>query len=254
VSSKVTEVAGAVESGVNSLEGLVVSKISSAVASAQTAVVREVNETYADFVNELELKGFYSIYLRSTCEGEYVTPTGQNITVGESALPPNGTKMEADSCSKHSALNPLGLILVLFYIGIFFAGVSVLLGIWGMICFSRKLAILNAVGALPALGFLGLGTVGTHGFAVAVTKLLNLLTGKLGLRTDYGGRWIAMAWAMTILVLINIAIWTVLAIFGDHMKVSRTKKSSNGLPEHEMKSVHGNHDSPSGSDRYDNRF
>jgi hypothetical protein len=253
VSSKVTEVSGAVESGVNSIENLVVSKISSAVASVQSAMVETVDDTYNDWIDDLDLKGFYSIYLRSTCEGEYVTPDGKNITVGDSAFPPNGTSMDTDSCSKHSSLNPLGLIRILFYIGIFFAGLSLLLGIWGMICFSRKLAILNAVGSLPALGFLGLATVATHGLAVAVSKLLNLLTRDVGLETEFGGKWIAMAWAMTILVLVNIGLWTVLALFGERFSKNGKsgRKSGKALPEHEMKTVHSRNSPSSEERRYD---
>ncbi|EGP90143.1 unnamed protein product [Zymoseptoria tritici ST99CH_1A5] len=249
ISSKASEVGGAIESGVNSVEGLVISKINSAFMSVQTAMTDTINDAYTDTIDELNLKGAYAVYLRSTCSGEYVTPDGKNITIGESAFPPNGTKMDVNRCSQHSSLNPLGLVRVLFYIGIIFAGLSVLLGIWATFCFSRKLAILNAIVALPALGFLGLATVATHGFAVAVSKILNLLTGKLGLETDYGGKWIAMAWAMTILILVDIGLWTILALFGDHLHTPRRNKTAKGLPEHEMKAVHGNGSPP--SERFD---
>lgn len=155
--------------------------------------------------------------MRTTCEGEYITPSGQNITIGESPLPPNGTHKHVDSCSSHSALNPLGLIRVLFEIGIFFTGVALLVAIWGTVRYSRKKALLNIVVSLPAITFLGLATILTHGLSVAVSKLLNLLGSGIGLKTEYGGKFIALAWATVILLLVNIGLWIILVFFAKNL-------------------------------------
>lgn len=155
--------------------------------------------------------------MRTTCEGQYVTPSGQNITIGESAIPPNGTHKSVDSCSSHSALNPLGLIEILFEIGIFFTGLSLLVAIWTAIHYTRKKALLNTIISLAALAFLGLGTILTHGVAVAISKLLNLLGSEIGLRTQYGGKFLALAWATVILIIVDIGLWVLIGLFGDNV-------------------------------------
>lgn len=171
--------------------------------------------------------------MRTTCEGEYVTPSGQNITIGDSPPPPNGTHKVVDSCSSHSALNPLGLIRILFEIGIFFTGLALLVAIWTTVRFSRKKALLNCIVSVAALSFLGLATILTHGLSVAASKLLNLLGSGIGLKTEYGGKFIALAWATVILMLVNIGLWVVLGFWGENLSKLSRKKKNDTLPNSE---------------------
>ncbi|KAF2209985.1 hypothetical protein CERZMDRAFT_46172 [Cercospora zeae-maydis SCOH1-5] len=249
IESKATAVASAVESKASSVEGIVVSKISSAVASIQTAVIEQVNETYSDFLSTLDLDGFYSVHLVTTCSGEYVTPQGVNITIGSSPLPPNGTHKIIEECKDHSSLNPLSLVRVLFAFGIFFAGLCLLTSVWATFSFSRTKAILNAVLCIPALGFFALGSAATHGIATASVALINVLGDDVGLKANVGKKLLALVWATTILVLVCACLWTILCFTGDHLPTnfkrsgSRSggyvdEKNSRGLPQHEMKNVH----------------
>lgn len=246
IQSKATAIASAVESKASSVEGIVVSKISSAVASVQTAVVEQVNETYSDFLATLDLDGFYSVHLVTTCSGEYRTPSGVNITVGGSPLPPNGTEKIIEECKDHSALNPLSLVRVLFEIGIFFTGLCLLASIWAVVSYSRKKAILNVVLCVPALGFFALGAAATHGIATAAAAVINVLGDDVGLKANAGNKLIALVWATTILVLISACLWTILAFTGEHLPNLRrshrsgemSEKNPDGLPQHELNIVH----------------
>lgn len=140
-----------------------------------------------------------------------------------------------DSCSSHSALNPLGLIRILFEIGIFFTGLTLLVAIWATTRYSWKKACLNIICSIAALVFLGLGTVLTHGLSIAASKLLNLLGSGIGLKTEYGGKFIALAWATVILLLVNIGLWVLLGFFGD--KLPGAQRRGKTTAEHEMEKM-----------------
>ncbi|KAI5358351.1 hypothetical protein Slin15195_G108040 [Septoria linicola] len=245
IESKATAVASAVESKASSIEGVVASKISSAIASAQTAIVEQVNETYTDVLSSLDLQGFYSIHMLTTCSGDYKTPNGVNITVGGSPLPPNGTHKIVETCSKHSSLNPLSLIRVLFETGIFFTGLCLLTSLWATICFSRKISIINIVVSLPALGFLSLASAATHGIATAAPAVLNFLGEEVGLKAHAGQSFITLVWATTILVLVNACLWTILCFTAEHLpdlstlrRLNRNNDDGYTMPAHELKIVH----------------
>lgn len=155
--------------------------------------------------------------------------------------------MVVDSCSSHSSLNPLGLIEILFEIGIFFTGLAFLVAIWTAIRYSRKKAALNCVISVAALAFLGLATILTHGLAVAVSKLLNLLGSGIGLRTTYGGKFIALAWATVILLIVNIGLWTIIVLFLGNLPGGeglRRGASSSGSKRDPEKSHHNNISGP----------
>ncbi|KAF7197277.1 hypothetical protein HII31_01388 [Pseudocercospora fuligena] len=201
IESKATAIASGVESGINSIEALAANKISSALNSAQTSVVEAINDTYMDFIEEMDLSDFYAIHLRTTCSGEYVMPNGTNVTIGVSAPPPNGTEKHIISCDQHSNLNPLIFIRVCYYVGIICLGLALLLSIWSVISFSRKKVIANVILILPALGFLALASVSSHGIAIGAAAVLNFLGDGIGIQANKGGKFIALTWATTILVL-----------------------------------------------------
>ncbi|KXT16544.1 hypothetical protein AC579_6279 [Pseudocercospora musae] len=217
IGSKATAIASGVESGINSIEALAASKISSALNSAQTSVVEAINDTYMDFIEEMHLSDFYAIHLRTTCLGEYVMPNGTNVTIGVSAPPPNGTEKHIVACDQHSNLNPLIFIRMLYYISIICLGLALLLSIWSVISFSRKKVIANVIFILPALGFLALASVSSHGIAIGAAAVLNFLGDGIGIQANKGGKFIALTWATTILVLVNLGLWVLLFLVGEHL-------------------------------------
>ncbi|EME78765.1 uncharacterized protein MYCFIDRAFT_43509 [Pseudocercospora fijiensis CIRAD86] len=207
-----------------------VSKISSALNSAQTSVVEAINDTYMDFIEEMDLSDFYAIHLRTTCSGEFVMPNGTNVTIGVSAPPPNGTEKVITSCDQHSDLNPLIFIRVLYYIAIICLGLALLLSIWSVISFSRKKVIANVIFCLPALGFLALASVSSHGIAIGSAAVLNFLGDGIGIRANKGGKFIALTWATTILVLVDLGLWVLLFLVGERLPGVKDR----GVREKEM--------------------
>ncbi|KXT01803.1 hypothetical protein AC578_2023 [Pseudocercospora eumusae] len=239
IGSKATAIASGVESGINSIEALAASKISSALNSAQTSVVEAINDTYMDFIEEMDLSDFYAIHLRTTCSGEYVMPNGTNVTIGVSAPPPNGTEKHIVTCDQHSDLNPLIFIRVLYYISIICLGLALLLSIWSVISFSRKKVIANIIFILPALGFLALASVSSHGIAIGASAVLNFLGDGVGIQANKGGKFIALTWATTILVLVDVGLWVLLFLVGGHLpgvkdRVGREKEKEMERESHEL--------------------
>lgn len=217
IESKATAIASGVESGINSIEAIAASKISSAVHAAQTSVVEAVDNTYMDFIHDLHLRDFYAIHLRTTCAGEYLMPNGTNVTIGLSGPPPNGTTKHIDSCSQHSNLNPLIFIRILYYLSIVCLALALPLSIWSVISFSRQKALANLLFCLPALGFLTLASVSSHGIAISAAAVLNFLGDGLGIKATRGEKFIALTWATTVLVLVDLGVWTLLFLAGEHL-------------------------------------
>jgi hypothetical protein len=245
VQSAIESKATAVASAVDSVEGLVASKISSAIASVQTAAVGFVNETYQDFLAEMDLQPFYSIHMLATCEGGYVTGDGKtNISIGASPAPTNGTRKVVDACHKHSSLNPLVVIRVLFEAAIFFTGLSFLLAIWATLRFTRGFAVLNVIASLPALALLVVASAATHVLAIGASAILNFFGQVVGVRVESGGKFMGLAWGATILMLANLCLWLVLVFAADKLPAGggrdrkRGEMSEKNLPKHEMKSPH----------------
>jgi hypothetical protein len=237
VESKATAAASAIESKASSIEAAVASKIISAVHTVQTSVASSINNTYLDALHDLNFKDFYSIHLRTTCVGEYITPTGDNITIGISPAPPNGTHGEIQKCKEHSSLNPLILIRVFYYLGAIFTGVALLTTILGLVRFSRKVAILNIMTTAVALCFLVLGSALSHGFAIAAAGLIDFISNGIGVDAKAGRKFIALTWATTILVAISCGLWVVLALLGKRLPRGGKRVPSAGSDKnsgHEM--------------------
>lgn len=226
VESKATSAAGAVESAV-------ASKVQSAIEAVKTALVREVNEAYLDFVDEMDLKGFYAVHMMTTCEGEYVYPNGTNYTISLTAPEPKNGTLDGKvfTCENHSMLNPLTLVKVLYWIGIVFTGLALAIGIWGAARYSRKLAILNVLATLPGVMFIALASAATHAFAAGAAGLVNFVGNGIGISGQSGGKFVALTWATTVLLLVNMCLWSLLAVLGERVQFPRRRNGGGEVGE-----------------------
>ena len=218
VESKVESKASAVQSKptavASSMESAVESRISTAIGSLQTQAVKAVNDAYGNVIEELELQGFYSIHVSSTCEGTYRYQNGTNVTVGSIANPEEDGKIRAhvDSCEKRSDLDPMSLIKVLYWAGVISTGITLATSLAAIILTGRKWAIINAVGSAPPFIIFLLASSTTHGIGMGGAKFVNFIGNGIGLEAYKGGKFIALTWACTTLVLLNGIIWALLAV------------------------------------------
>lgn len=238
--SEGTAVASAVQSKATVVEGAIVSKIDSALAKAEGAIIEAVNDAYGDLIKALELKDWYSVYMTTSCEGQYAYPNGTNVTLGAIMdVPSNTTEMHqiADLCTKQSALDPVGIVRILYEISIVLCGISLLLGVWGTVRFSRKTALLNALGSLPALLLLALASAAVNGVASGAATLINFLGDEVGVTGYAGHKFIALSWSTAFLTLVNASLWLVLAFVGKklHLPTRHTgTEKLHSLAGHEM--------------------
>ncbi|KAI6909823.1 hypothetical protein KC318_g1371, partial [Hortaea werneckii] len=192
ISSKASAVESAVTSKASAIESAAQSKANSAMGSLQTKVVEAINDAYDGIIDELDLSDFYDVHISSTCKGTYKYKDGKNETVsaGKPAKDNDDKEVSAhvDSCEKHSALDPMGLIRVLYWAGIALTVVSVLLGWAGVFLKSRKMAIFNCLATLPAFLFLVLASAVTHGIGMGAAKFINFIGGEIGVRGYKGGK------------------------------------------------------------------
>ncbi|EME38091.1 hypothetical protein DOTSEDRAFT_141225 [Dothistroma septosporum NZE10] len=214
--------------------------------AVKTAIVHEVNDAYLDFIHEMDLKGFYAVHLMTTCEGQYLYPNGTNYTINLTAPDPrNGTLHgKVSTCEDHSALNPLSLVKALYWVGIVFTGFALGVGVWGAVRYSRKLAILNVLATIPGLMFIALASAATHAFAAGAAGLVNFVGHGIGISGQSGGKFIALTWATTCLLLVNMLLWSLLAVLGERVMVPKQKShlsEKGALPmeeDHEMRIRH----------------
>ncbi|RMZ09326.1 hypothetical protein D0862_03649 [Hortaea werneckii] len=231
ISSKASVVESAVTSKASAVESAAKSKANSAMGSLQTKVVEAINDAYDGIIDELDLSDFYDVHISSTCKGTYKYKDGKNETVSAGKPAKDDADKEnyphVDSCEKHSALDPMGLIRVLYWAGIALTVVAVLLGWAGIFLKSRKIAIFNCLATLPAFLFLVLASAVTHGIGMGAAKFINFIGGEIGVRGYKGGKFIALTWACTALLLANGLLWGFLVVLR-----GRAEKSAHSVPEY----------------------
>ncbi|KAK3629461.1 hypothetical protein LTR56_018000 [Elasticomyces elasticus] len=208
--SAVHSASSIVHSKASSIESVVSSKATSALGAAQTSIIKAVNNAYHDAINELELKGFYAIHISATCEGTYQFKNGTNMTVGDSGLPTKGTHMVVDRCSSHSVIDPMQLIRIVYWIGIVLTAISFILAVGGLVRPTRKMALLNIFGTIPAFIVILLASSVTHGIAVGAEHLVNFLGSHIGVEGKSGAKFLQLTWATVILLLIDMIFWGLL--------------------------------------------
>ncbi|KAK4544252.1 hypothetical protein LTR36_004462 [Oleoguttula mirabilis] len=214
--SKATSIESAVQSEATSIQSAAISKANSALAAVETGLVKVVDKVFNGIISELNLTDFYAIHISTTCQGVYKFKNGTDITPGNSSLPGKGTHEHVDSCSAHSALDPMSLVRILYWIAIVFTGAAFLLGIAGIVLTSRKVALWNIIGTAPAFCLFLLASAVTHGIALGAAKLINFVGGDVGIAGYAGHKFLTLTWSVTALLLVNMLLWTLLKVASAH--------------------------------------
>lgn len=221
--SKVTSAKSEVESKASSAESAAKSKASSAVSSVQTKLVEAVNKAYRGAIEGLDLQDFYAIHISSSCTGTYQYPDHKNYTAGDSGEKLDDLRAHVDKCESHSAVNPFQLVRVIYWIGVVLTAAAFVLGIVGIVRPTKKMAIINVFGTLPAVIFMGLASAVTHGMAVGAAHLITFVGEKITVTGTAGQKFIQLSWATTVMLLVNLAFWVLIFFL-----IGRMAKKSDG--------------------------
>jgi hypothetical protein len=128
-----------------------------------------------------------------------------------------------DSCEGHSAVNPFQIVRIVYWIAVVMTAIVLILGIFGVVRPTKKVAMINVLGSLPAVIFMGLASALTHGMATGAAHLINFVGNKIGITGVAGSKFITLTWTTTIMLLVNMSFWA-LAFF----LIGRVAKKSGG--------------------------
>nr|OQO18804.1 hypothetical protein B0A51_14711 [Rachicladosporium sp. CCFEE 5018] len=227
--SKAASIESAASSKVSSAEAKASSAVDSALASAETSIVKAVNKAYHSAIEGLELEGWYAIYISSTCHGDYAFKNGTNVTVG-AAYRDEPVHRVTNTCSGHSAINPLQLVRVLYWIAVVLTGISFGCEVIGMVKpTSRKVALINICALGTAFLFLGLASSITHGVAVGARHLINGIFASIAVSGEVG-KFVQLSWATTCLILLSIGFWILAFVFAGRVAESERVRDDARVP------------------------
>lgn len=213
---EVSEATSYLHSKADSVTSAVAAEASSLVEEIGDALIKVIDDAYTGLIDELNIKGFYNVHVMASCKGTYQFQDGTNLTVGESRPPtptgPYSTRKHVDSCELHSAVDPMNLIRIVYWIAVVHICAAFLTAAWATFrgC-SKKLLLANLGLTGFALVAMALASVVVHGLAVAATKVINFLGSDLGLAAYLGQKFLAMTWATVGLLGLNMIVW--LAIY-----------------------------------------
>jgi len=220
--SKATSVKSQVSSKASSAKSAATSDANSAISSAQNKIIEVVNKAFHAAINGLDLQDIYNVHISSSCVGTYVYKDGKNYTMGDTK-DLDELRPHINSCEGHSAVNPFQLVRIIYWIGVVLSAAAFVLGLVGIIKPTKKTALINVFGTLPAVIFMGLASAITHGMAVGAAHLITFIGDKIGVTGVSGQKFIQLTWVTTIMLLINLSLWAVVFFI-----IKRMDKSGSG--------------------------
>jgi hypothetical protein len=222
LSSKASSAKSNVSSKAASATSAAKGAVNSGISSLQDKIIELVNKAFHAAIDGLDLHDITAVHISSSCSGTYVYKDGKDYTAGDTK---NLDKLRPhiDSCASHSAVNPFQLVRIIYWIGVVFSAVALILGLAGVIKTTKKMALINIFGTLPAVIFMGLASAVTHGMAVGAAHLVTFIGDKIGVTGVAGQKFVQLTWATTILLLVNLCLWAVVFFL-----LGRMAKSAGG--------------------------
>jgi hypothetical protein len=202
-----------------------------------------INDAIGEATQALGIEDFYSAHMLNYCEGQYTPIEAANATVKQSDIHKNVTE-----CSKNKAmykfdptaivqdaLNKTGVdvtlddinwpsdidtgiktlnalmaaMFVLYCIAIGLIFVSLLTAAAAILLSGRLSACVNFLVAVLAFLAIGLASALVTAVIVKASRIINDKGNKIGLQANWGGKFLALTWAATALMLVVVLTWVV---------------------------------------------
>lgn len=206
--SKASSVKTDVASKASSVKFEASAKANAAIDYSKNKIIEIINKAFRGAIEGLDLQDFYNVHISASCVGTYVYNDGKNYTAGDFKNL-DELKSRVDSCEGHSAVNPFQLVRIIYWIAVVLTAVTLVLGLIGIVKPTKKMAIINVFGTLPALTLMGLASAVTHGIAVGAAHLITFVGEKVGITGISGHKFIQLTWAITIMLLVNFCLWAI---------------------------------------------
>ncbi|KZM26271.1 uncharacterized protein EKO05_0002186 [Ascochyta rabiei] len=203
-----------------------------------------INDAIGEVTAKLGIEDFYSAHMLNYCEGQYTPAEAANATISQSDISKNVTE-----CSKNRAMykfDPTAILeealnktagldvtlddlnwpsdidkgiktlnalmaamFVLYCIAIALIFVALFAAALAVLVSGRLSACVNFL--LSTLAFLAIGLASALVTAVMVkaTHIINDKGADIGLQANWGGKFLALTWAATALMLVVVMTWVV---------------------------------------------
>jgi len=227
------------------------SYITGLIHNATDSIISELDDIENDIADKLAqtigIEQWYSLHLMDMCEGSYspnathkgahknissctnkttmyhfdpMTAISEQLSVGKLHLNLSDINWPDELTDGIKALNALtSATFVLYCIGIAAAGLAILTGLVAFFLHGSRLVSLGN-GALTILSFLALG-IASAIITVIMVKIVNLVTkygDDIGLFAYKGGKYLALTWSATALMLLATIAWTAECVVGRRNK------------------------------------
>jgi hypothetical protein len=211
--------------------------------SVSSGITNEINDEIGELRQKIGVEDWYSMHMLNYCEGQYTPEEAANATLKESDIKKNTTE-----CAKQramykfdptriieEALNKTGVdvtlkdlnwpediqngidtlnalmaaMFVLYVVAICLIFVALVAAIFAVVTSGRMSACINFL--IATLAFLAIGLASALVTAVMVkgTNIINDKGKDIGLAATSGGKFLALTWAATALMLIVLLAWIV---------------------------------------------
>lgn len=203
-----------------------------------------VNDAIGEVTSRIGIEDFYSAHMLNYCEGQYTPAEAANATVSESDISKNVTE-----CSKNRAmykfdptaiiqealnkttgmnitlddinwpddietgidtLNALmGAMFVLYCVAIGLIFIALFAAVAAILLSGRLSACVNFLVSVLAFLAIGLASALVTAVIVMASNIINDKGNRIGLEAHWGGKFLALTWAATGLMLIVVLAWVV---------------------------------------------
>jgi hypothetical protein len=184
--------------------------------SISTGVTNEINDQIGELRQKIGVEDWYSMHMLNYCEGQYTPEEAANATLKESDIKKNTTE-----CAKQRAMYKFDPTRIIEE-ALNKTGVDVTLkdlnwpediqnGIDTLNALMAAMFVLYINFLIATLAFLAIGLASALVTAVMVkgTNIINDKGKDIGLAASWGGKFLALTWAATALMLIVLLAWIV---------------------------------------------
>jgi len=216
--------------------------------SIPTDIQNDVGEAIGVVTERLGIEDFYSAHILDYCYGQYVPAEAANATVSasdihknltgcsnrtamfwfnpneilENALNESGVDVTLDDlewpADIQRGLDALRVIwkvaFVLYCIAIALIGIALIAALPAIFASGRLAACLNLMIAILAFIAIGLASALTTAVIVKGADVVNQYGDDVGVQAHKGGKFLAITWAATGLMLVVLVLWSVEICFG----------------------------------------
>lgn len=208
------------------------------------SISSEINDRIGEVASRLGIEDFYSAHMLNYCFGQYEPTEAANASISESDISKNvtgcsktkamykfdPTRIVEDALNRTTGLDVtlrdlnwpedidtgirtlnalMAAMFVLYVVAICLIFIALLAALFAVLTSGRLSACLNFLVATLAFLAIGLASALVTAVVVKATDIINEHGNQIGLVAMYGGKFLAITWAATGVMLVALLAWVV---------------------------------------------